>query len=236
MKKIAYYTVILKVTLIFIIIFYLAYLNIDLFNVKYSNLSDKIKFICIILCFFLALLSKSNPIDSHNVRLLQYGLLLTVIADFFLLIVDSYYPIGVAIFTLAQIIYTIRYDPENKVNIIKSYILAFIILLFIYFIVKAFLNVDLIVFISICYGVSLITNVYKSIVIFRKKLYPNPNAAMVALGMVLFLLCDINVAMYNILEHVHKTGGIIYRIASVSMWLYYLPSQVLLALSGYKYE
>jgi hypothetical protein len=169
-------------------------------------------------------------------QLLQLGLLLTVIADFFLLIVDDYYPIGVAVFAIAQITYTIRFDAGNKANIIKNYIVVFLILFLVYAVANSFIKIDILVPISLCYGISLVTNVYKSIVIFRNRIYPNPNAIMVALGMALFLLCDINVALYNILKLINETKGIIYRISSVSMWLYYLPSQVLLALSGYNYK
>lgn len=236
MKKTAYYLVMIKVVLMLIIIFYLSFLYIDLFNMKYIQLSDRIKFICIILCFFLALLSNHNPFDKYNMQLLQLGLLLTVIADFFLLIVDDYYPIGVAVFAIAQITYTIRFDAGNKANIIKNYIVVFLILFLVYAVANSFIKIDILVPISLCYGISLVTNVYKSIVIFRNRIYPNPNAIMVALGMALFLLCDINVALYNILKLINETKGIIYRISSVSMWLYYLPSQVLLALSGYNYK
>ena len=226
----------IKTVVILIIILYMVFLYIDLYNTRYIHLSERIKYTCIILCFFIALLSRNNPFDRYNMKLLQIGLLLTVIADFFLLILDDYYPFGVAIFTLAQITYSIRYDIKNTKNTIKNYTVVFMILFFIYAFVNMSIRIELLVPISLCYGTCLITNVHKAITVFKKNLYPKLNARMVALGMILFLLCDINVLLYNILKYTNQTEGIMYIISSFSMWLYYLPSQVLLALSGYNYD
>jgi hypothetical protein len=53
-------------------------------------------------------------------------------------------------------------------------------------------------------------------------------------GMVLFLLCDINVGLFNLSDFltVTSTYEIIYELSAVLMWTFYAPSQVLLALSG----
>lgn len=225
-----------KIVLVLITMFYLSYLYIDLFNHRYFQLSDYIKYICIILCFVLSLLIRNSSFDEHDVKLLQIGLFLTVIADFFLLILNDHYAVGVSIFTVAQVTYSIRYNVKNKRSTIKNYIVIFGTVFLVYAIINRFVKMDLILPISLCYGICLIVNVHKSIVIFKQNLYPKPNGAMIAFGMVLFLLCDMNVALYNIFKYASQTDGIMYRISSVSMWLYYLPSQVLLALSGYEFE
>lgn len=52
-------------------------------------------------------------------------------------------------------------------------------------------------------------------------------------------MCDVNVALYNIIGFISLTGkfiNLLYDISSISMWLFYLPSQVLLSLSGYKFD
>ncbi|MDI9469129.1 MAG: hypothetical protein QM296_02870 [Bacillota bacterium] len=46
-------------------------------------------------------------------------------------------------------------------------------------------------------------------------------------GMLLFLACDIHVLFYNVLPETH----LLWRMASVLMWFFYLPSQLLLALA-----
>jgi hypothetical protein len=62
---------------------------------------------------------------------------------------------------------------------------------------------------------------------------------MVALGMFLFLACDINVALFNITKFVPPTNEIIFKLqytAFVLIWFFYLPSQILLSMSGYSYK
>lgn len=73
----------------------------------------------------------------------------------------------------------------------------------------------------------------------KNKLYSSPNRNMIAIGMVLFLFCDINVLLYNLMGMISSSSEFIkqlYNISSVSMWLFYLPSQILLSLSGYNFS
>ncbi len=58
--------------------------------------------------------------------------------------------------------------------------------------------------------------------------------AMFAAGMVMFLLCDINVGLFNLSGFISLPMGIyslIYGISSILMWTFYAPSQVLITLS-----
>ncbi|MDR1029043.1 MAG: lysoplasmalogenase family protein, partial [Clostridiales Family XIII bacterium] len=51
-------------------------------------------------------------------------------------------------------------------------------------------------------------------------------------GMALFILCDINVAIFNILPLQNSLHGV----SAVLMWAFYLPAQTLLALSAYGFR
>lgn len=237
MKSKEYYPKTMIIILYLIILMYLIFLYLDIFKDYYYNLSNMLKFICIILCFTLSTLTRQNPFEQADVKLLQFGLFLTMIADFFLLIIDDYYEIGVGVFSIAQITYSIRYDIKNKRKVIRNYITLFVLLNIAFVTVNLlYKQVDVLVFISIFYGFCLITNVLKSLRCYKYKIYPNPNGAMIALGMILFMFCDINVALYNILKSMSISEGFISNMSSISMWLFYLPSQVLLAISGYNYK
>lgn len=222
---------IIKFILAIIIIFYIVFLYIDIFNAKLYNLSNSIKFICIILCLTISLLSTNNPIDLKDVRLIQIALFLTVLADFFLLVIDNHYEIGIGIFSIAQITHSVRYTFKSK-KTIRNYVFVIIALSLIYVFGNLSINIPILYPLAIFYGICLITNVILSIRIWRRDLYPNPNKVMITVGMIFFLLCDINVALYNILEK----NNVMYGISSVAMWLFYLPSQVLLSLSGYDFN
>lgn len=56
---------------------------------------------------------------------------------------------------------------------------------------------------------------------------------MILIGMILFLLGDINVAMSYISKEISVSLG---NNFSLLIWVFYLPSQALLSLSGYKYK
>jgi len=67
---------------------------------------------------------------------------------------------------------------------------------------------------------------------FIQKAYPFPNKLLILAGMVCFLLCDIHVGLYNL--------GIGYGWVNLGnivtvIWLFYAPSQLLLALSALRY-
>jgi len=157
------------------------------------------------------------------------------LADLFLLIIDNYYEVGIAIFSIVQITYSIRYDVENGKKTVRNCIICFLILLLIFIVANLITEVPFIILLALFYGICLITNVIKAKKAYINGVFPKPNGVMVVLGMVLFLLCDINVALYNVLGTFYINEPL-YRISSVSMWLYYLPSQLLLSLSGYKFK
>lgn len=229
-----------KILLIIIVMLYFSFLYMDIFKIGTALVSNRLKFISMILIFIISLIKKEDALELRDIYLLQVGLFLTIFADLFLLILDNYYIIGIALFSIVQILYSIRYEYKKAKLIIKNFIIIFIVLIFIYIIINSFIvKVDLLIAISFYYAICLLTSVIKGIKVYIYEYYPTPNRQMIALGMVLFLLCDINVALYNIIEFLSLKGkfvGLLYNIFFISMWLYYLPSQVLLSISGYRYR
>ncbi|HHV46789.1 MAG TPA: hypothetical protein GXX53_07860 [Tissierellia bacterium] len=235
MRKTAYMPKAMIALICLIIMLYFTFLYIDLFNSQLYRLSANLKYICMLLCLGLSLFARNNYFNLQNVWLLHIGLFLTCLADLFLLIIDNYYEVGVAIFSIVQITYSIRYDVGNSKKTVRNFIICFLSLFMAYIIANLITELPALIPLALFYGICLITSVVKAVKAFVNEAFPKPNGAMMALGMVLFLLCDINVALYNVLG-TFNTSGFLYRISSVSMWLYYLPSQLLLSLSGYKFK
>src|SRR5699024_1089336 len=101
------------------------------------------------------------------------------------------------------------------------------------------ITIDLIYVVGFYYTIALITSVIKAIKICKYDYYPAPNKHMIAWGMIFFLLCDINVGLANVQKVISISPGLLKRFLDSSyllIWLFYLPSQVLLTLSGYKYS
>lgn len=222
-----------------ILILYILFLYMDVYNVETIITSDVIKYLCILLCFFLAILSTKNPhIDKCNavdMRLLVFGMFITIIADLCLIILD-FFTLGVLLFTLVQITYSVRYTNKNiKVTLINFFII-FIFIAFGYGIAILFIEeISILLPISLFYGICLLVSVIKAIKASNNNLYTSKSKHMIVFGMVLFLLCDTCVALSNITMIFPLSGYImtsLSAIASLLIWVFYLPSQLLLALSG----
>lgn len=165
------------------------------------------------------------------------GLFITIIADFFLLFIKSQYILGVGLFCIVQILYNIRYKGEYNRNIIYRFGILFILLFLTYIIVDNFIiEMDFLIVISIYYAVCLLSNIYQAINLLNSHIFPKVNSKTIVLGMILFLLCDINVVIFNILKTINISSPVLLffnKLSYISMWLFYLPSQILLSLSGY---
>lgn len=239
MKNKTFKSKLIVILLCIVFLLYICFLTIDFFNIKFYLSSEKIKFMCILICLFISTLTDKIVIDLKDLHLLQIGLLLTVLADLCLLILN-YFTLGVAIFCLVQIIYSIRYTYRGKNISIINFVILFSIIIILYSIINLFvIKVDILFPIAFFYSICLITSVTKAIKACKDNLFSAPNKYMIASAMVLFLLCDINVGLYNFISLSASTSVFIIEIGNISgflMWFFYLPSQVLLCLSGYKFN
>lgn len=225
-----------KIILFFIGILYISFLYLDIFNKEMFLSSNSLKFIAMIFVFIISILIKDNPLSYKDLHLLQIGLFITLIADFFLLVLDKYYILGIFLFSIVQILYSFRYEFRNLRFTIRNFIIIFLGLSILHMILNKFVvKIDFMWTMGLFYGLCLLTSVRRAFKAYKYKNYPEPNRKMILIGMILFLLCDINVGLYNILGYINKTNTL-YSISSISMWLFYLPSQVLLALSGDNYN
>lgn len=238
MDKTANKSLIIKVLLAIIVIFYSIFLYIDFLKVETFISSDTIKFLSMLLVFLVCLMIGKNSISNKDRSLLTLGLFLTVIADIFLLLLDNYYIFGVGLFSMVQILYSIRYKTNHSKTILARFSLLFIVLLIFYIILDTFIiEVDFLIVLSLYYAICLLSSTKKAIDLHRKKTFPKLNSKILALAMILFLLCDINVGLYNIVKSISISNSLtisLANISSISMWFFYLPSQVLLSLSGYR--
>ena len=213
-------------TIMIICIFalYLSFLTIDIYTIHNSTFSSILKYISILLCFILSLLFYQKSTNRKDSRLVCLALLCTLAADVFLLFgLNQIF--GVFLFCIVQLIYLRRFSPRN-------------------FKIGAYISASIFLFLSICKIISfslptlyIIAGLYAYLIIactistFFTPL-PKFNRTCVQVGMILFMLCDLNVALFNTLP---SNSGY-YHIAAFSMWLFYLPSQLLLSISSHHGE
>lgn len=234
---------ILNTLFIIIAILYIWFIYIDIHSVEFFISSNILKYISIVLCFIITLIIKNDNLHKKDILLLQVGLFITVLADLCFLIFN-YYIIGIGLFCLVQIIYYYRYKSrfnssrifsqnKSKVSPVLKFIKIFLFIIVFYFMMNLFgIKVDFIVLIAIFYSVCILYTTAESIKVFKYNKYPFLNKYMILFGAILFLLCDINVAISNIAREFDFS---IYNTSSLLIWIFYLPSQVLLSISGYKF-
>jgi len=203
-------------------VLYLWFLAIDIFTV---NDSTAVKYVSVILCFLasMAYLAYDKKIDKR--LLINAALLLTIIADLFLLVLNDYYTVGVAVFAAAQTAYAV-YLHFDKNGIITTVILRSVLIiggaLFAYF----WVGFSWLALLGIFYFVNLFVNVIESYAFIPK------TGVTLAVGLTLLMFCDICVGLNNF----HAVTGVnlprwVNAFVAVAMWAFYLPSQVAIALN-----
>ena len=195
-------------------ILYLSFLFMDLTGRSDATILPK--YTGILLCLLLSIYCAFRGGD----RLVPAALLLTALADSLLLVLDRYYALGTGIFLGVQILYLLRI---RRLTGRSLWLLRVLIPL---------------AAAAVLYGLSMLTPLNLLAGLYFSQLLVNTIAAWsrnnrsmrcFAVGLTLFVGCDLCVAIRN--------AGTLFPLpmrsfARVGMWLFYLPSQVLIALSA----
>lgn len=182
----------------------------------------------IVLCFLYALayIGKKN-------WLIQAGLLCTLGADLFLVVCSPLRQLpGMVCFLCAQGMYALwlHRNGGSKPQLWIRLAMTGIAVLATLLVLRK--NTDALALVSLCYYAGLIVNLAVSFIRFSER-------RLLSVGFVLFLLCDtvIGLQMANGVYFPIPEGSVIDKILSLNInlaWLFYLPSQVLIALSSRK--
>ena len=167
----------------------------------------------------------TKPNDEYFI---PFSLFFTLVSDYFLLINTdkNLYIFGVVIFIIVQLSYFIYIETlkKNKISFLISLIFR-IILSSILIIVLSIIRFDLLSIVSACYFVELLMNFITSLSLIKI----NKFFLIFSIGLLLFIGCDISVGLTNL----DLFEGHIKNLVSNLMWIFYLPSQVLISFSNY---
>ena len=164
----------------FILIEVLLYLTFIIMDINGVD-STYIKYTGIILCFLNALFD--------NKKLITAALLFTLIADYFLLVRDNDYLIGIISFLIVQCIYFVYLKKNNC----KPYFIIRILLYVITIIGSLIIKAPILDMLALCYFETLLMNTISS--------YTNKKLRVFSIGLSLFIGCDICVGLFNILPY-----------------------------------
>ena len=187
-------------------------------------------FAIVLACVFFSLFFEK----SKSYLFTQIALICTVLADFFLV---HLFPMqqqlnGMIFFVGTQIAYFLRiyFDEKNatirKIHLITRVNVSFVALVATVIVLKE--STDALALISIFYYTNLILNIVFAFINFK-------NEQILAIGLVFFIICDTFVGFACIGPYMTlQKGSIIYNILNSELniaWLFYVPSQTLLAIS-----
>lgn len=198
---------------------YLAFLGVDLFQPG-SGLAVPLKYLSILLCFCFVLWTGRG----RDGLLMKLALGFTLLADLFLLVLDRWYLLGVACFCVVQLLYLTRIAWLRPKKLILRLALRGLVAIVALLIVWRLGALDSLTALSLFYFSQLVCNALESLLLgapFRG----------FALGLFLFVGCDLCVGLQNLSTWFPTAGGPLVAFARIGMWLFYLPSQVLISLS-----
>lgn len=229
----------IKTILIILFVLYVSFMTIDIFYSDLFIYSNWLKFISICLVLLMTFVERNASISKRDITLLNIAMVLTLISDYFLLIRGSNYLIGISIFTLAHLLHGIRMEKNKAKIIIIRYISYLIVTIVLYFIfLDTPYEIDLTIFVSLFYFANLLSNLFRALDVYKYDKFPLVNSSLLVAGFILFLLCDINVGIYNILSFnlTNINFNVLRNLSLRLMWFFYLPSQIFIALSGIDFE
>jgi hypothetical protein len=187
---------------------WLLFLFLDLTGIADSTY---VKFAAICLCCLFAL----TGARSLDARLVAVALCFTVGADWFLLVRNTHYLLGVGLFTVVQLLYAARLYLLRGRRLCPWGLALRGLGLAAGLIAARF---DPLTGASLFYFCSLATNALEAAALGTQE-------RTFAWGLLLFVCCDLCVGGWNL--------GLLPGFTRVGMWLFYLPSQVLIVLSAH---
>lgn len=191
-------------------VLYVIFLALDLLD--HGGRTVGLKYAGILLCVLFALLRGTD-------RLIPAALLFTAAADFFLLVRGDHLAIGVGLFWVVQALYTLRLRRMGAP--MRPWLRTLAALTAVLLLLAARMVTPL----------NLLALIYFSQLAVNTALaWRLPGGRLFAAGLTLFVGCDICVGLFNVLP----PSAALYPLVSFGMWMFYLPSQVLIALSGKK--
>lgn len=203
------------------LILYIAFLYCDFTGA--FLVGTALKYVSLLLCLLFSLDSRKEK----DGRIVCFALLFTAFADLFLLVLNRWYAVGVAVFCPVQVLYAFRLRRLGARPIPLP--LRAAVSLGVFLAVLFLRALDPVTALVCFYFPQLLCNAAESLTLFGTR-----KTRLFSLGLILFVCCDVCVGLNNLSAYLPVRGTVLFSFVSVAMWAFYLPSQVLIVLSASK--
>jgi len=185
--------------LMILLVLYASFITADIFTGDSSNLYSRVlKYVSILLCLILTLVIGNDCHDKRDRMLLQAALALHAVGDLFIGILGMF-TAALCVFFFMQIAYITRHSRMFRLdrNEIISGILILgpltgVLIAVSPMLIKAGIFIPVFV-----YSLTLMISVWIGIGTIWRKFYPRTIDWIIAIAMVSFFFCDLNVGLYN---------------------------------------
>lgn len=201
------------------------------FNVLFGVLPDDpiyVKYCGVLLCLAVAgALLYFLKLNKDAVTVFC-ALIFTAVSDLFILVLDKYYEVGLVTFIITQSLYLFRLYSGRVNKIWITLIVRAVLAAVAIGIVGGLASLNFLVAEVALYIVMLTANCVEAFFLIRRGRYN----ILFAVGLLLFLCCDICVGLDNAgsVLGLNLPDGL-YAFTSWAIWIFYMPSQVLITLS-----
>lgn len=207
------------------------------FNILSATLPQDpiyLKYAGVLLCLALAVVMNFFIKDKDTV-ILTVALVFTAISDLFILVINTYYQIGLITFIATQSVYLYRMYVDRiekiKITLVVRVLAAALLMAVMDIMMKNAGGLNFMIAEVCVYIVMLVGNVVDAFLLVRK----GAINIVFAVGLLLFLCCDICVGLDNASMVVSSLDlGSAARTVNFLIWVFYLPSQVLIACTAKK--
>lgn len=220
---------------------YVVFLYLDIVHPTLYQISNYLKFTSILICVVYVIISFGHRPAELDRWLLLIALIFTLISDWFIVIVD-YYSYGLITFIMVQYLYWIRIQRKNNsvtvLRLIKILLVNVgITCCIIPILISLRIDLDRLIVLSLFYIVTFIMNIIQGCYLYGKR--KDSSFLLFIIGLSLFLMCDINVAIFNLTSYftIHTNCfAFIEKFSSIAMWMFYLPAQVIISITSLSKE
>ena len=205
----------------------------------FTNLT---KYSVVILATTIVFLIGKDGLNKSDTTRLKFIFVFILLADIALGVLKNAY-IGIILFSIVQSGLIIR-NGSNLIDVLKNnnyvqlrkplYINTFLSTIFcqllVFNLIRSLLNDSTLIYLMIFYAILLSISLWVAISSSIIGAFPNINSKLISTGMILFILCDINVGLSMSLRQ-----GTTHIFIDSIIWIFYTPALLLIALSGYDY-
>ncbi|OUO38650.1 lysoplasmalogenase family protein [Flavonifractor sp. An306] len=200
---------------------YAAFLYLDL-SLPGSGWDVPLKYGGIVLCFLWTL----GAAGHRDGRLTGMALAFTLLADLFLLVLNRWYLAGVSAFCVVQLLYLARLHRAGSRPLALRLLLRAALAGALLAAAGALGGLTPLTGLTLFYFSQLVANAFASLSLGRR-------GRSFSLGLFLFIGCDVCVGLRNLSAALPGMAPLPFLpFVQVGMWLFYLPSQVLISLSA----